>query len=228
MKKALNLTINQVALAALIVAVVSIAAVSIVSVVALHNLIDTNARVLRVQRIISSLEAIRFQALAIDNSEQAYVITGNRADLSTFLTAGVEMRAEAELLADKRGELPKLNELAADLKDAVEALIAIEKKIVETRRHDGFVAAQSMVRDEKYDTAQQQVISITHRILVDARRLMADLEVAQVLFADRVQRWIVALISSSALVLVFFHGVVRKLSNAQIAARGQNNIPSYA
>ncbi len=45
------------------------------------------------------------------------------------------------------------------------------------------------------------------------------IERQQVALAECTQQWIVALISSSALVLVFFHGVVRRLSNDQIAAR---------
>lgn len=217
MKK--TVSINQVALAALVVAVVSIAAVSAISVVALHNLIDANARVMRLQRIISSLESIRFQALAVDNSEQTYVITGDRSDLSDFLSGGIEMRQEAEYLIAQRAEFPKLDALATNLQTAINQLIIAEKKMVETRRAAGFAAAQTIIRSDKDDAAQRLVIATTYQILVDARRLLRDVEVTQVEFADRVERWIIALISSAALVLIFFHGVVRKLSLEQLAAR---------
>jgi diguanylate cyclase (GGDEF)-like protein len=212
-------SINQVALAALVVAVVSIAAVSAISVIALHNLIDANARVMRLQRIISSLESIRFQALAVDNSEQTYVITGDKSDLSDFLSGGIEMREEAAYLIKLRNEFPKLNLLADTLQNAINQLIIAEKKTVDTRRAAGFAAAQTIIRSDKDDAAQRLVIATTYQILLDARRLLRELEVTQVEFADRVERWIIALISSAALVLIFFHGVVRKLSLEQLAAR---------
>jgi diguanylate cyclase (GGDEF)-like protein len=217
MKK--TFTLNQVALAALIVAVLSIAAVSAVSVIAFNNLIDTNSRVMKLQRIISSLESIRYQALATSNSEQNYVITGDQGELSAYQSGSVEMRAESEFLFDSRQELPKIDELITPLQAAINNLIAVQKRIVDTRRKEGFEAAQNMIRGDKGDTSQRLVISLTYHMLLDARRLMNELELAQVEFADRVQRWIVALISSAALILIFFHGVVRKLSNAQIAAR---------
>lgn len=212
-------SINQVALAALVVAVVSIAAVSAISVVALHNLIDANARVMRLQRVISSLESIRFQALAVDNSEQTYVITGDKRDLSDFLSGGIEMREEAAYLIKLRNEFPKLDLLADTLQNAINQLIIAEKKTVDTRRAAGFAAAQTIIRSDIDDAAQRLVIATTYQILVDARRLLREVEVTQVEFADRVERWIIALISSAALVLIFFHGVVRKLSLEQLAAR---------
>jgi len=212
-------TINQAALAALVVSVISIASVSAISVVALHNLLDANARVMRLQRIISSLESIRFQALAVDNSEQTYVITGDQSGLSNLLVGGIEMRGEADYLVGQRLEFPKLNALAGTLQTAINELIIAEKKTVDTRRQAGFASAQTIIRSNNDDAAPRLVIATTYQILVDARRLLGEFEVSQVIFADRVERWIIALISSAALMLIFFHGVVRKLSLEQLAAR---------
>ena len=72
----LRATVDGVALAALVFAVVAISAVSAVALISAENLITINEKALRMQRTISSLEAIRFHSFAVDSSEQSYVITG--------------------------------------------------------------------------------------------------------------------------------------------------------
>jgi diguanylate cyclase (GGDEF)-like protein len=212
-------SINQVALAALIVAVVAIATVSAVSITALKNLIGVNTEVLRMQRLISSVESIRFHAMAIDSSEQSYVITGSASDLGVYRSARVEMFGELEFLEQRKAELPALAERYLSLQKSIDALIVAEKRIVDAREKKGFEAARLLVIEGRDEKAQRQVIANADFILLEARRNMDSLEMRQSQFADRVQRWIIALISSAALVLIFCHGVVRKLSLDQIAAR---------
>jgi diguanylate cyclase (GGDEF)-like protein len=212
-------SINQVALAALIVAVVAIATVSAVSITALKNLIGVNTEVLRMQRLISSVESIRFHAMAIDSSEQSYVITGSASDLGVYRSARIEMFGELEFLEQRKAELPALAERYLSLQKSIDALIVAEKRIVDAREKKGFEAARLLVIEGRDEKAQRQVIANADFILLEARRNMDSLEMRQSQFADRVQRWIIALISSAALVLIFCHGVVRKLSLDQIAAR---------
>ena len=54
----------------------------------------------RAQRIISSLESIRFNVLALDIGEQNFVITGNEGDLGRYRSGGVEIEGELVYLAD--------------------------------------------------------------------------------------------------------------------------------
>ncbi len=214
-----NLTVDRAALVAFVFAVVAIGTVSVVSVIALENLIGTSARALGMQRIISSLEAIRFHALAIDNAEGNYVITGALRDKNRYREAEVEMRAEMEYLRGKRAELPNFDARYALLRQNVEELIEAEKKIVDARAANGFDAAKKLILEGRGVVIQQDVIMLTRGMLLDAKNVLGELERQQVALAERTQQWIVALISSSALVLVFFHGIVRRLSNDQIAAR---------
>ena len=88
-------TIDGVALAALVFAVVAISAVSAVAIISAENLITTNERALRMQRTVSSLEAIRFHSFAIDSSEQSYIITGRESALTPYRAGMVEIEAEA-------------------------------------------------------------------------------------------------------------------------------------
>ena len=59
-----KISIDNVALAALIFAVIAIATVATIAVISAENLVATNEKILQTQRIVSSLEAIRFQSMA--------------------------------------------------------------------------------------------------------------------------------------------------------------------
>lgn len=89
----LKATIDNIALAALVFAVVAIAAVSTVAVVSAESLILTNEKILRAQRIISSLELIRFNAFALDIGEKQFTITGDERDLEVIAQARQKLNA---------------------------------------------------------------------------------------------------------------------------------------
>lgn len=103
----LRATIDRVALAALVFAMVAISAISAVSAVAIipaEKLIATNEKALRIQRTVSSLEAIRFHSFAIDRSEHSYIFIGKESDLTPDRAGMVEIEAEVAYLAERRSE----------------------------------------------------------------------------------------------------------------------------
>lgn len=217
----LKATIDNVALAALVFAVVAIAAVSGVAVVAAENLIRTNEKILIAQRIVSSLESIRFNALAVDIGEQNFVITGNERELGRYRSGAVEIEGELVYLAGKRDENVALAERFAELESWARQFIVSERKIVEMRRMKGFAAAQAMVRDHVGDELQEKLLGVTHRLLTRSRQQQDSLEADQILFGDKIRRLILALISSSAFILVFLYGTLRRLNLEQRAAQIQ-------
>ena len=217
----LKATIDNIALAALVFAVVAIAAVSTVAVVSAENLIIINERILRAQRIISSLESIRFNALALDNGEQNFIITGNERELGRYRSGAVGIESELAYLAGKREEHVALAERLAELDSAARHFIASERNIVETRKAQGFVAAQSLVRAHIADELQEKLLAVTSQLLAQARRQQDSLEADQILYGDKVRRLILALISSSAFILILLYGTLRRLNKEQRAAQAR-------
>ena len=80
----MKITIDNVALATLVFAVVAIGAVSLVATLSSENLIAENERALRAQRLVSSLEAIRFQSLAINVGQLNFAIAGDEKNLLRY------------------------------------------------------------------------------------------------------------------------------------------------
>ena len=217
----LKATIDNIALAALVFAVVAIAAVSTVAVVSVDNLIVINEKILRAQRIVSSLESIRFNALAIDSGEQNYIITGNEKDLERYRADGVEIEAELKYLAEQRGENAALAGRFAELDSAARQLIASRRLLVDTRKSQGFDAAQAMVRDHVAEKEQETLVVIARQLLTQSRLHQDALEADQVVYGGKVRRLILALISSSAFILIFLYGTLRRLNREQRIAQSR-------
>ena len=214
-------TIDGVALATLVFAVVAISAVSAVAIVSAENLIATNEKALRMQRTISSLEAIRFHSVAINSSEQNYVITGKESELIPYKAGTVEIEAEVTYLAERRSEHPELERRFTELREAAQRFVADERKIVDARSLAGEPVAREMVKQHFGEISHGQLLQITYQLLVSARKQLNSLEADQVAYGDKVQRLILALISSTAFILVFLYGSLRRLSIEQRAAQAR-------
>lgn len=214
-------TIDGVALAALVFAVVAISAVSAVAIISAENLIATNEKALRMQRTISSLEAIRFHSVAINSSEQNYVITGKESELIPYKAGTVEIEAEVAYLADRRSEHPELERRFAELRESAQRFVADERKIVDARSLAGEPAARKMVKQHFGEVSHDQLLQITYQLLVSARKQLNSLEADQVAYGDKVRRLILALISSAAFILVFLYGSLRRLSIEQRTAQAR-------
>ncbi len=214
-------TIDGVALAALIFAVVAIAAVSAVAVISAENLISTNEKALRMQRTVSSLEAIRFHSFAIGSSEQNYIITGKDSELTPYRAGAVEVEAEISYLAARRLEHPDLNDRFDELQESARAFIVDARKIVDTRRLNGEQAATDMVKKHYSDGSREKLLKITYELLAGARKQLDAQETEQMVYGDKVRRLIVALISTAAFILIFLYASVRRLSIAQRAAQAR-------
>lgn|GEM_PF-1236135 len=217
----LKATIDGVALAALVFAVVAISAVSAVALISAENLITTNEKASRMQRTVSSLEAIRFHSFAVNSSEQNYVITGQERDLTPYRAGVVEIEAEVAYLADRRSEHPELEKRFAELQLRARNFIADERKIVEARRTMGELLAREMVKKHFGDATHEQLLKITYQLLVSARKQMDELEAEQIAYGDKVQRLILALISSAGFILCFLYGSLHRLSVEQRAAQAR-------
>lgn len=214
-------TIDGVALAALIFAVVAIAAVSAVAVISAENLISTNEKALRMQRTVSSLEAIRFHSFAIGSSEQNYIITGKDSELTPYRTSAVKVEAEISYLAARRLEHPDLNDRFDELQESARAFIVDARKIVDTHRLNGEQTATDMVKKHYSDGSREKLLKITYELLAGARKQLDAQETEQMVYGDKVRRLIVALISTAAFILIFLYASVRRLSIAQRAAQAR-------
>ncbi len=216
-----NATIDGVALAALVFAVVAISAVSAVAIISAESLITTNEKALRMQRTVSSLEAIRFHSFAIESSERSYIITGRESDLTPYRAGTVEIEAEVAYLSDRRSEHPDLDTRFAELQDVAGKYVGDERRIVDARRSMAEPAARAMVKRHFGEASHDQLLQITYQLLVSARKQMEALEADQIAYGDKVRRLILALISSAAFILVFLYGSLYKLSIEQRLAQAR-------
>ncbi len=221
-----KITIDSVALATLIFAVIAISTVSTIAVTSAESLVATNEKVLQTQRIVSSLEAIRFQSMALVAGEQNFIITGKDADLTPYRAGTVELGAELAYLAGKRAEHPVLTANFDALKAAAETHMEQEARFVEARRKSGFAGAQNLSGKSGVELAHERLLNLTYRMLSESRRTLDQLEIEQINYGAKVRRVIVVLISSSAFILVLFYGTLRRLSNEQRAV--QKNIAYQA
>jgi CHASE3 domain sensor protein len=130
----MKITIDNVALATLVFAVVAIGAVSLVATLSGENLIAENERTLRTQRLVSSLEAIRFQSLAINVGQQNFAITGDEKNLLRYRASVAETESELNYLGANQDANEVLRSKFDELKSAVTAVIVQEKELVEIRQ----------------------------------------------------------------------------------------------
>ena len=214
-------TIDNVALSALVFAVVAISAVSTVAIVSADKLVAINEKILQTQRIISSLEAIRFYSLALETGEQHFTISGNERDLTPYRLGTVEMDAELAYLADKRSDNPPLAAAYTDLANAVQKVVESERSIVEARKTMGFDAMRKLIGRNLDEASHAKLLGILQKLLVQARNAQDALETDQVNYGAKVRRLIFALISSSAFILVFIYGTLHRLNIEQRAAQAR-------
>jgi diguanylate cyclase (GGDEF)-like protein len=214
-----RLTVESLSITALVFAVLTIVALSVLAVRTTQKLINVNDRVLAMQRMISSLEAVRFNAVYLDSGEATFVITGDPSTLSPYLEAGIEMEREFASLSEKRDLLPSLASNYQKLGAAIARLQAIQKKIVEARRSDGFFAARDIVRGGTDQVAQESVTTLIAQMLNDARRVLKQLEADQLDFGQNVRNGVIALISASGVALLLLSLAVRKLNHQQKLAQ---------
>ena len=219
MKIQLKATIDNIAFVALVFAVVAISAVSLVAVVSAENLIATNEKILRAQRVVSSFESIRFNVLVMDIGEQNYIISGSELDLGRFQAAAVEIEGNLSFLRERPGEHAAMENRFAELDRDARELIVSERQNVETRKTQGFAAAPPLARNRLTERKQEKLISVTRQLLSHSRQVQVNLEADQIVYGDKVRRLILALISSSAFILIFLYGTLRRLNREQHAAQ---------
>lgn len=211
----LTATIDNIALAALVFAVVAIAAVSTVAVVSAESLIATNDRILRAQRVISSLEAIRQHALALNLGQQNLIIGGSKEDLAPLRSGAIEIEAELTYLAGKRDDNGALGARFLEFDGIARQFIAAEQNIIQASKSAGHAEMQALIRTHLGSELQKKLLAVSNQILVQSRRLLDNLEADQIAYGDKVRRLILALISSSAFILVFLYGTLRRLNREQ-------------
>lgn len=212
-------TVDNTALASLVFAAVAIAAVSLVAVVSTESLITNNEQVFVTQRVMTSLEAIRLQAMLVETGEQSFVITGKEAELAPYESGIVQIDTEIKYLAAQREHVPLLATNFDALKTAVTGLIEKEKRIVAARKNQGFPAAQALARLPDDDLNHQILLSLSNMMLRDLRAQSDTLEAGQVAYGAWVRRVVLGLILSAALILLFFYSTLHRLHNAQRKAQ---------
>lgn len=212
-------TVDNVALAALAFAVVAIIAVSTVAIISAENLIITNESVFRTQRIIASLEAVRYQSLALDSAERAFINSGDTRDLAPYHAGLRELEKELDALAAGKPDGVFTAQQLSALNGAVRILTKAEREIVDTRTQRGFEAAKALAQQHSGDALHEGVLANTAAILAAAHQQLDRLEREQMAFGDKVRRLILALISSAAFILIFLYGTLSRLHLEQRAAQ---------
>ena len=211
----MKITIDNVALATLVFAGVAIGAVSLVATLSGENLIAETERALRTQRLVSSLEAIRFQSLAINVGQQNFAITGDEKNLLRYREGVAETESELDYLSANQNTNAVLQSSFDELKSAVNAMIAQEKELVDIRRKQGFAAAQTRIRARADEPEFNRLHNLTYRMLVEVRKSLDQIKANQVAFGQKVRRLILALILSAAVILLYLFATLKRLNREQ-------------
>lgn len=208
-------TIENIALAGIVLTAVALAGASLVAIKATENLIDANVQILDAHRLTSSLEAIRFQAVVVDTGMQSYVITGADKDLAPLQNGIVELQTELMNLRTKSATFPLLVKQFDALEKAVSGLIQQENLTVKTRRERGFEAAKMQVARRADDVFQAQVQQNIQVTLAAMQREFDALQTAQEKIGVNVRKTLLALATSAILLLIFLYGTLKRLSESQ-------------
>ena len=211
----MKITIDNVALATLVFAGVAIGAVSLVATLSGENLIAETERALRTQRLVSSLEAIRFQSLAINAGQQNFAITGDEKNLLRYREGVAETESELDYLSANQNTNTVLQSSFDELKSAVNAMIAQEKELVDIRRKQGFAAAQARIRARVDEPEFNRLHNLTYRMLVEVRKSLDQIKANQVAFGQKVRRLILVLILSAAVILLYLFATLKRLNREQ-------------
>ncbi|MBL8512838.1 MAG: diguanylate cyclase, partial [Betaproteobacteria bacterium] len=207
---AMRATIDNVAATALVLAVAAIAAVSTVAWVSTSRLIGNSDQIAHAQRLVSSVESLRFHALALENGEQNYTITGQPRDLSVYKLALVEIRGELAFLRGQAGTDGLLLEYLPRLERHAAEYAASEKAIVDAREAKGFPAAQALVSNGESERIQGRLLGTAEQLLIALRKRVSNYEGEQVALGDRVRWWTALFIGTSMLVVVILHVALRR------------------
>ena len=211
----IRVTIENIALAGIVLTAVALAGASLVAVRATESLIDGNAQILEAHRITSSLEAIRFQAASIDSGMHSYVITGADRDLAPLQKGIVELQTELIHLRSKTSTFPVLAKQFTELEGAVNGLINQENLTVRTRRESGFEAAKTLVARHTEHVFEIRVQQSIQSILTAMQREFDALQIAQEKVGVNVRKTLLALATSAVLLLIFLYGTLKRLSASQ-------------
>jgi diguanylate cyclase (GGDEF)-like protein len=218
-------TIDNVALSALVFAVLAIAAVSTVAVVASGNLIAANDLTQSRQQLLSSLESIRFHALAINVGQQNYALTGEDRDFAAYRSSVIQIEAELANFTNLPVDLGALTGNPEALKNAVRAVIARQNAMVEVSRAQGLNAARALARAHVDEAENERLLVLTQEQLSNVRKNLAALAAKDTEFGARIRNLIFALIAITAIVLVSLYGILRRLNqkqrNAQVIMQHQ-------
>ncbi len=217
--KRLKPSIGTVALAALVFAVVAMAAVAMVALFATNSLLATNDLTLNRQRVVSSLEAIRFHALAINSGQQNYALTGSDRDFTIYRQGVSEIEAELAVLTKQANDLSALKTNIEPINAAVKALITRQNAMVEVRRADGFAAAQALAQAHVDAAENERLLTLTHTVLVEARKNLDTLASKDTEFGRKIEQWVLWLLTATVLVLVFLYIIFRRLNRQQRKAQ---------
>lgn len=217
----LKATIDNIALAALLFAVVAISAVSTVAIVSAERLISINEKVLQTQRIIASLEAIRFHSTSLDAAERLYLITGSNQGAGDRRRAGVEIGAELKYLSAKRNDAALPSERFVQLEALAQSFLTLATKDAGSQSSGGLAASMESARTYADQALHEKLLAVTQQLLAHSRRTLDALESDQVMYGDKVRRLILALISSSAFILVFLYGTLNRLNREQRVAQAR-------
>jgi diguanylate cyclase (GGDEF)-like protein len=213
--RGMKATIDTVALAALVCAVVALVAVSALAVFATNNLLATNDLTLSRQRVVSSLEALRFHALAINSGQQNYALTGSERDFTGYQQSVDAIETELASLSKRASDLAALETSIAPLTAAVKAVIVRQNAMVEVRRMDGFAAAQALARAHIDADDNERLLTITSTVLGEVRKNLDTLAVKDTEFGRKVEQWVFWLLLATALVLVLLYAFLRRLNRQQ-------------
>jgi len=134
----------------------SIAAIPMATVVVLgawlsyhyhHLALDNRDRVDRAYAVLDVVDGLYISVQNADVAQRDFIITGDDSHLAVFQAALREQQADSDRLRALLAASAKQETNLARLEEAVAAKLAELGRTIELRQHEGFAAAQRVIRD---------------------------------------------------------------------------------
>jgi methyl-accepting chemotaxis protein len=165
-------TVSARLIIALAVPLVCLGAVGVVTYRNTTSLKTNSDAVERTYQVLSGIDQIRTVLLTADAGERGYVITGNESYLVPYSMAAGTYESDLDKL-DRLITTPARKRQLDQLRPLVKTRMDALRSIVEIRKSDGFVVAQSKILNAADNNVMDRIRSLTDEMIVAERADLA-------------------------------------------------------
>ncbi|MFB9447001.1 methyl-accepting chemotaxis protein [Dactylosporangium vinaceum] len=149
-------------------------AVCTVAYLSVDSLVATNGKVKHTYEVLGQVEALNSSIKDAETGQRGYVITGEDAYLDPYAKALPQVDAEQAKLRSLTADNPRQQQRLDQLAPLITARLASLKKVIDTRRAEGFEAAQKIVLTNAGKALMDQIRTLTAAMYDEEASLLSE------------------------------------------------------